>query len=379
MTPLTALRNAPWFGSQPVHPRAAAWGFLCLVFLLWANWARADIVRNLFQAQVPVENQSAAALDDAAGAALQQVLVKVSGSTRLLRDAQVVKAVGGARSHVEQYSYARPFGAQGGLHARFTFDSIYIQHLVAEADAPLWTANRPVVVTWLVVEDAQGKRFVNSDSAPELLAYLQAAFDQRGLPLQLPLFDLTDAAALSAQQAWDLNTARARNASERYAAEYILLGRLRATGDAHSGVWSGDWRYLFDGGQRSAPVTATPLPKALDAGVGVAAADIAGRYAVSPTLASADGVLMRVSGVESYADYATIVGWLEGLDLVEHANVVAVREDTLDLRLWAQANAAQLATVIELNKRFVPLPMEPLSEGLPGSAGPRPLRYGWRR
>jgi hypothetical protein len=78
---------------------------------------------------------------------------------------------------------------------------------------------------------------------------------------------------------------------------------------------------------------------------------------------------MSVVGVFSYADYAGIVAWLEGLELIEHANIQRIRGDRVELRLHAQADAGQLAAIIELNKRLVPLtPADPN----------QPLSYQWQ-
>ena len=83
--------------------------------------------------------------------------------------------------------------------------------------------------------------------------------------------------------------------------------------------------------------------------------------------------------MSSYADYAAIVKWLEGLELVDHANIEQVQGDRIELRLQAQADAAQLAATIELNDRLLPLPLpvtasEPGSETQPSAQ----LNYQWR-
>jgi len=64
-----------------------------------------------------------------------------------------------------------------------------------------------------------------------------------------------------------------------------------------------------------------------------------------------------VTGVTSYADYAAVVSWLESLELVERADVESVQGDRILVRLQAQAAPDQLATLIELNKQLVPIPV----------------------
>ena len=77
---------------------------------------------------------------------------------------------------------------------------------------------------------------------------------------------------------------------------------------------------------------------------------------------------MSVTGIAGYADFAALINWLENLELVEQARVERVRGDELHLRLVAQADPAQLATMLELNKRLLPL-----------AAGPEQgLNYQWQ-
>ncbi len=78
---------------------------------------------------------------------------------------------------------------------------------------------------------------------------------------------------------------------------------------------------------------------------------------------------MQVVGVRDYGDYAGVVAWLESLELIEHANVEHIADDRIELRLVAQADASQLASIIELNDRLVPAPV---------AQTPGVLFYQWR-
>ena len=64
------------------------------------------------------------------------------------------------------------------------------------------------------------------------------------------------------------------------------------------------------------------------------------------------------------------MAWLEGLELIDHANVEQIEGEQIELRLHAQADAGQLAAIIELNERLVPVP--------PTTANSQ-LSYQWRK
>ena len=70
---------------------------LCMVLPLAA---RAEIVKNLYSAQVPVADQSAAALASASREALAEVLVKVSGSVDVLQYGAIKAALGLSLIHI---------------------------------------------------------------------------------------------------------------------------------------------------------------------------------------------------------------------------------------------------------------------------------------
>lgn len=338
-----------------------------LLALLSARGAVADVVADLYTASVPVENQSAQSLTAASRQALSEVLVKVSGSTGLLKTPVIVSALGEARSQVQQYSYVRGEPPGAPLLARFEFDGGYITDLVENAGAPLWTANRPQVLAWVVFEDEQGKRFISWDGTPQQAKQLAEEFSRRGVPVQLPVFDLGDMAALSPEAAWSLDEAAIRTASARYNVQDIAVGRLAPAVDGNA---AGEWRYFYQENRVDRSVAAPDLPAFLREGVNVVATEMAGRYAVAPTAGQSGGVLVSVSGVTSYADYAAIVHWLEGLEPVQYANVERVQGDRIDLRLQAQADATKLAAIIELNNRLARVPDT-------GAGGP--LNYQWRK
>jgi uncharacterized protein len=336
---------------------------LWMLLALAAISSRAEVVNDLHAAAVPVANQSAEALTAASREGLAEVLVKVSGTRELLQKPVIVSALDDARNHVQQYSYVRRAPPATGLALRVEFDGPFITNLVKRAGAPLWTANRPTVLAWVMVEDEQGRHFINNDSAQQLQVLVEE-FSRRGVPVKLPVFDLADTTAVNPEDAWRLDADVMRAASERYNVQDILVGRLPSAGEGQS---PGEWTYLHDEEQTNRSVTAPDLPTFLRDGVDLVAGEMAARYAVAPTGGGHAGVRISVTGVTSYQDYAAIVRWLEGLELVDNAVIEKVQGDRIELRLQAQADAAHLATNIELNDRLVPVAL-PAAQSGPGIA-----------
>jgi uncharacterized protein len=336
-----------------------------LVCLMFALEAHAVTVAGLTEAEVPVADHSAGALAAGSREALSQVLVKLSGSTEVLRNPVIIGELGRARSYVQQYSYTRDEDAEGDLAAKFEFDNAVVTRLLTEAGAPFWTANRPPVLVWLVARDAVGTQIINADVAPEVMTSLQDAFARRGVPLRFPLFDIEDAAALSVNDAWRLQASPILAASQRYRVDNVLVGRLTGLS---SGEWVGDWSYFAGGNRIDRSVSADSVDSFIAEGVAFVAEDMSSRYAVAATGAILGGVEMLVSGVSDYRDYAGIISWLEGLELIDHANVESIIGTDIIIRLTARAKSEQLKSIIELNRKLVPVA---------GATNTNQLSYQW--
>ncbi len=326
--------------------------WLCSLFLALTFPASADVARDLYSASVPVADQSDASLTGAARQALEEVLIKVTGTSDVLNSAAIAPVVKEARAHVQQYAYARRGPSGEELQVRFEFDPAWVNSQVIEAGIPLWTANRPGVLLWLVLEDGQGRHFVNSETSPEKVAQVREAFKRRGVPVQLPLFDLSDSAAISPDDVWRLDETALRAASSRYGVQHIMSGRVVSL---ESGNFAGDWSYLALDERMDRALTVPAFDDFVGAGVALIADDMAARYAVAASAPSDRGVVVWITGVHAYADYAALVGWLQRLELVDIAMPERIVGDRLELRLQTRVSTAQLATLFELNQSLQPV------------------------
>ncbi len=327
---------------------------LSLALLLASN-ARAEVVEGLYAATVPVADQGQASLAAGASQALSEVVVKVSGSESALRDPAVAAALGEARAQVQQFVFGRDPGPEGGLVARFEFSGDYVTDLLRRAGLPIWSANRPRVLVWAVYESGGIRNFISPAETPELAEQLKKAFQHRGVPLMFPLFDLGDATALPVEAAWQQQSLGAESASARYGVEDILLGRVV---ESSAGTWIGDWSYLHRGERSDRSGDAADAGEFFANGADLVAADMVARYAVAASGPSLSQLVMGVRGVDNYSDYATLVSWLESLELVQRASVERIEGDRLEIVLSAALDPPRLAQLMQLNRRLQPLPPE---------------------
>ncbi len=69
-----------------------------------------------------------------------------------------------------------------------------------------------------------------------------------------------------------------------------------------------------------------------------------------------------MSGVQGFGDYAAIVNWLQGLELVTDVNVTRIAGDRVELSLAVSADPGRLAQIIQLNQHLQPV--DPASQQL---------------
>lgn len=320
--------------------------FLLLCLLLSCGPARAVVVENLYRALVDVEDHSRSELQRATREGLAQVLVKVSGTAAVLQMDEINAALDQAPRYMQRYRYLRP--EEGGLRFQVHFDAQLVNDLLRDAQAPLWTANRPPVLVWMVVSDESGRRPATPEANPEFFEQMQLALDRRGVPAVFPLNDLEDTVAVSVEGLWALDESAILKASERYGVSGVLAGRIRAMPD---GRWLGDWRYLAGGESLDTSFYGEEVPVFTATVVDVVADRMAGRYAVAGE-ENALEVLVRVDALGGFGDLRRVLDYFQSIELVDAAWPAYLEGDSVVFRLAAQADPDQLARIIQLNRRL---------------------------
>jgi hypothetical protein len=305
----------------------------CLLLLSALPLARAEPVAGLYEADVPVASQDAAARDTAMRRALEQVLVKLSGSRQVLQNPQLREAIAGASGYVVQFYFRRddaPAAAgseaapQALLHVNFQPGAL--DELLRRSGEPRLSANRPATLVWLVTDDGTARRIVNPESDPVAATSLLQQAGQRGVPLLFPLLDIEDGMAITPEQLWALDAGAERAASQRYAAESVLLARaVQSSG----GEWLGEWQQRLGEELLAGTGQAATLPELQQQMAGFVAEALAARYAIRATLENAEELRIRIDGVSSYAAFLELGRLLGRLGSVRESRPALLERDTV--------------------------------------------------
>lgn len=295
--------------------RAGRWlraGLLC--FALFAvETAPAATVSGLYDAQVPVADRSERARNEAFGAALGAVAVRVTGRS----DAAArlgAAAIATARRYVQRYGYA------GGGLLDVGFESAGIDQLLEQQGLPVWGRERPSIVVILPSAIA---------GAVEARTAVEQAARARGIPL-----------VWASESSESLNAAgQLVDVAARYRADGVLVGRLLS--DASAAVLK--WSFVLGNAQSEAQGSWAD-------GVNLAADNAARLFAV--TANSTNQVTLDVAGISDLDAYAKTLNYLGGLSLVRAVGVESVARDVVRFKLSLRGDQNALRRTIALDQRL---------------------------
>ena len=200
--------------------------FFCALFTVTSAYGVE--VTDLYVAKVPVSSQSGNERISALKQAMRFVLVKVGGQESVHQssvNARKVfnKALKNYKSYMAQYRYER---AGGQIFLVATFDEAKINDLFSQANLPLWGRLRPLILLWVVDEHGLSRNVLSDSSVSQLPAIAKQFSNYRGLPLMMPLMDLTDLTQINTAELWGRFPQSVKQASQRYLAEAIVIIRI---------------------------------------------------------------------------------------------------------------------------------------------------------
>jgi hypothetical protein len=326
--------------------RLASFGALAAVIMGVAMPSVATAVEmpTLYTAEVPYDRESENPRNDAYELALYEVLLRVSGAELGGNPIAVAELFPDPAAYVVQF---RP-GANDTLWV--SFDGQAIEQALRAAGQTVWGADRPLTLVWLAVDWGQGSREIIAADDPDrrdsegrsidlnkrLRERVLDIAERRGLPMVFPLLDTTDLQGVTFSDIWGGFDERIIEASKRYDANSILIGRVRASPSRRE-----NWSYYFSGTERSW----NGPPEAIVAQV----ADLlAAEFAVGGD-APVETVTLSVSGIQSVQAYGSLQSLLADVSLIESFVIVEVVGDRVQYRVDVRGGADRLSRALRFN------------------------------
>jgi hypothetical protein len=294
-------------------------------------------VPSLYSAEVPLDEESDNPRNDAYRSALIAVLARVSGSELSTNEEAVDELFPVPSAYVTQF---RP-GEDDSLWV--SFDDEAIKRVLRASGQTVWGSDRPLTLVWLAVDWGQGEREIIAADDPDrsiqearsidrnrlLRERVLEIADQRGLPILFPLLDTTDLQSVTFSDIWGGFDDRIVDASARYGAYSVLIGRVRPSSSQLN-----RWTYIF--GDESRNWTGSP-----EAVVAAVADILAAEFGVGGNV-PVERVLLNVSGVQTVNAYGSLQEILSAISLIEGFRITEVAGDMVSYEVDVRGGAERL-------------------------------------
>lgn len=269
--------------------------------------------------------------------ALQAILVKVTGNPSAANDPAILGLFGDPGRLVLGYQA----GSTDSLLV--SFDGRQINDVLRAADQPVWSVDRPLTLVWLALDKGRGERKIlsssdrsvttltarSADPADFLRERVRNVAGQRGIPVAFPLMDAEDQSKVSVADIQGGFVESVIDASQRYGATSILIGRVNA--DQIDRI---QWQWVFGADTTS-----------FTGSVERAGQRVANRMAGLFALSDASNTVVAdvvVSGIEDAAAYGQVFSYLDGLPQVKSVAVNAVENGQTAFSLELLGGLARL-------------------------------------
>lgn len=311
--------------------------------------ARSIEVTELYTVQVPLDAERPGAPADPYRSALNVVLVRITGEQDAAKSALLAELFPDASRYVLQY---RP-GEDNSLWV--SLDGAAIENVLRRAGQTVWSNDRPLTLVWLAVDWGQGQREIvsadDSDRSPaeqrsldrnrQLRDRLQDAALSRGVPVAFPLMDTEDLGRISFSDIWGGFDERVMQASERYAAEAVLIGRVRPTA-------AQPYRWTYRLGNEVLEYSGEPAQV-----IDQLANSLVAQFAVAGDV-PLETVSLTISGVNSLDAYGAVQNIMADLRPVERFTVESVAGDRIRYIVQVYGGAERLSQALQSTRGLEP-------------------------
>ncbi len=330
--------------------------FAFFMLALLALPLNAATVNNLYQAQVVLPDTDKQSEQTARQQGLEQVLVKVSGQSQVVDNEVIRKALSSSSQYISQFGVGSLNGQQT---LDMTFDRVQVHNLLAQANATVWSDQRPAVLVWLVKENNREREIVWDQTSNPLQTEMNTAANQRGVPVLMPIGDFEDITAVTVPDLWGGFVEPVANASLRYNPEAILIVRAREEG---SNV-SLSWQLFEQSADRLVASQVAPKEGRASGELAVAtremvnqiADQLAAKYAVQLGGESRGLFTISVANIQTTEDFFTLERMLTSLSSVASVDVQRLHGDKAMFGVNLLTTEDAFKRELLLDRRMTPL------------------------
>ena len=336
---------------------------ILLSLLLISPLSLAVEVKDLHVVEIPVTDQSRAARIVAYRTALSEVLLRYSGRGDVMFNPNTLAALDKAHTFVKSYRYrkldlqqAQDKGLEGEQLVLWV--EMYprsIKQLLRDNGLPIWGQVRPGMLSWVVLEQGGARELLGAASSHPAMEIIRQRAALRGQPLQFPLLDLVDKAAVNASDVWGGFGDAVRHASLRYGDDVVFFGRVYSSGNQR---WYADWNLLLKDREWKWKLEGNDLASVIRPGIDLAVDAIAGSFAQTTVNTSANHTLVKVWNIRSLGDYTAVMRYLQKQVSVTEVIADTVTADSVVFRVRSEGDWQGVNKAVSLGYKLHPFQPE---------------------
>jgi len=331
-------------------------GILVCILMLANSTSQASSLNTLYHGQMPVADQSRSSRDKAVSKILEQVLIKVSGQSKIALHPQIKRSLKAALSFATEFSVDI---ISGNLTLTVEFNESLIDELLKSNKITIWDVRRPSVMLWMVYEDSNGRQLLSTQSTDELVRTVKNAAAKRGMPLLLPIWDLDDQLTVSTTDIWGQFEDKVSNANARYQSDYMILAKVMSHGISQQVSWS-VFKTTTDldiFGQAPSVLAMTGndetpnINEAIEQIIDQSTDYFASQYSVDTSEDDGD-LFLSVNNVNSLSQYVKITDYLSSIKAVNEVVLVNSKSNDYRFKINLLGNRKSFLDIISLDKRL---------------------------
>ena len=327
---------------------------LCLA-VFWSVPSHAATVGELYEAEVPVPDQSQDSYKKGLSQALLQTLIKLSGDRGVQGRQGISELLNQPEQYLQQYKYRNKaifqdnqLSLEQQLHLWASFNANTLDQALRNLGVPVWGRLRPATLVWLVIDENGQRRFVALEDDMGYTATLTSQAQSRAIPLKHPLLDAEDASLLKAADVWGGFPDPVKLASARYNADAILTGSLSPNAN---GGWEGKWALYIQDEPFNWTTTGTRPGEVLRGGIDNLADRLADRYVQTAVAGQTAGTVeIIVQDINDFEQYARVLKYLRTLNSVERVEVRRAEAGSVTYELAGSGDDIVIQRAIQLGR-----------------------------
>ena len=329
--------------------------FSTILLLVISVKLQATDIKHMYEASLPVVSQDVDIRKAAFEQALIEVAVRVSGTSL----APTQFNLSDAGRLISQYRYRSlsdfeintnaekaPTLVQPKYKLWVQFDENKLKQLLHDNGLPLWGYQRPNVLVWLAVKDGRNRYLLKRADQSQIKNVMEQGAERRGLPIIWPEYNAADQRLIEFTDVWGQFWEPIKQASERYAANAVLLGRMNWS----QGSWQVDWSLMQGDKIENWSVNADDLALLTSSGIGIATDSISSRFAVFADSFNDAGLIVRVSNLDNVKKYSQAAHYLASLAPVKNVYAREVNKQQVDFYIDLNGDENDLRRIIALGK-----------------------------